>query len=403
MKKRHFLIIIESFVVVLCLLGNIICGKELPVYASEVEELKQLEDERQQALEMIEELKSSITSVQKDIEHLTIEKNSIQSYINSLDAQINIVTNEISDFENEIEEKIVSIKETKKSLEHAKEVCDQQYEAMKLRIRYMYENGKSSMLEIFIGSKSMAEMLKQVTFMEAVYEYDRNMLDEYTAIKDEIALKETLLEAELHNLELMQKELTVQKENLNSIINQKKGELTVKVGEIDDARGNQTEYKEQLEQQEKLLNQIEEEIAKAANPDKYTGTITGFVWSCPGYTHITSYFGPRPQPVPGASTNHKGVDLAAPYGTAILASASGIVTTSTHSNSAGNYIVIAHGNGLSTVYMHCSSLLVSVGDNVEQGEIIAKVGSTGYSSGNHLHFGVIQNGNYVDPLGYISN
>ena len=403
MKKRHFLIIIESFVVILCLLGNIVCGKGLPVYASEVEELKQLEAERQHALEMIEELKSSITSVQKDIEHLTIEKNSIQSYINSLDAQMSIVTNEISDFENEIEGKIVSIKETKKSLEHAKEVCDQQYEAMKLRIRYMYENGKSSMLEIFIGSKSMAEMLKQATFVEAVYEYDRDMLDEYIAIKDEIVLKEAVLEAELNNLELMQKELTVQKENLNSIINQKKGELTVKAGEIDDARGNQTEYKEQLEQQEKLLNQIEEEIAKAANPDQYTGTITGFVWPCPGYTRISSYFGPRPQPVPGASTNHKGVDMAAPYGTDILASASGTVTTSTHSNSAGNYIVIAHGNGISTVYMHCSALLVSVGDNVEQGEIIARVGSTGYSSGNHLHFGVIKNGTYVDPLGYISN
>ena len=143
-------------------------------------------------------------------------------------------------------------RETKRSLEHAKEVCDQQYEAMKLRIRYMYENGKSSMLEIFIGSKSMAEMLKQATFVEAVYEYDRDMLDEYIAIKDEIVLKEAVLEAELNNLELMQKELTVQKENLNSIINQKKGELTVKVSKIDNALGNQTEYKEQLEQQEKL-------------------------------------------------------------------------------------------------------------------------------------------------------
>ena len=228
--------------------------------------------------------------------------------------------------------------------------------------------------------------------MEAVYVYDRNMLDEYTAIKDEIAIKETVLEGELNNLELMQSELTVQKENLNNIINQKKGELTVKASEIDNALVNQMEYKEQLEQQEKLLNEIEDEIAKAANPDQYTGTITGFVWPCPGYTRISSYFGPRPQPVPGASTNHKGVDLAAPYGTAILASASGTVTTSTYSNSAGNYIVIAHGNGMSTVYMHCSVLCVSVGDDVEQGEVIAKVGSTGYSNGNHLHFGIINNG-----------
>ena len=156
-----------------------------------------------------------------------------------------------------------------------------------------------------------------------------------------------------------------------------------------------------MEEQEKLLDEIEDQIAKAANPNVYEGSSTGFIWPCPAYTRISSYFGPRPQPVPGASTNHKGVDLAAPYGANILASAAGVVTTAKYSSSAGNYVVIAHGNGISTVYMHASSLLVSVGDVVEQGQVIAKVGSTGYSSGNHLHFGVIKNGTYVDPLGYI--
>ena len=130
--------------------------------------------------------------------------------------------------------------------------------------------------------------------------------------------------------------------------------------------------------------------------------MTGFIWPCPSYTRISSYFGPRQQPTAGASTDHKGIDLAAPYGAAILASAAGTVTTSTYSSSAGNYIVIAHGNGMSTVYMHCSSLLVSVGQTVQQGQTIAKVGSTGYSTGNHLHFGVIKNGTYVNPLNYIS-
>ena len=403
MRKEKFLLIYRNYVMFFLLMVTMLTGMGLPIYASENEEIEQLEIEKQQALEMIEGLKTSISSVQEDIDDLTIEKNDIQSYIKSLDGQINIVTNEILDFENKIEEKINSIEETRVSLEQAKKVCVQQYEAMKLRIRYMYENGKTSVLDMFIGSQSMAEMLKQATFIEAVYEYDRNMLDEYIAIKDEITRKEAVLETELNNLELMQAELMVQKEKMDSIINQKKGELTVKANEIDDALGNQKEYKEQLEQQEKLLDEIEEEIAKAANPDQYTGTISGFIWPCPDYTRITDYFGPRPQPVPGASTNHKGVDLAAPYGSVILASASGIVTTSTHSNSAGNYIVIAHGNGMSTVYMHCSSLLVSVGDNVEQGKVIAKVGSTGYSSGNHLHFGIINNGTYVDPLGYISN
>ena len=403
MKKEQFLLSYRNSVLTLVLMVVMFARMELPIYATENEEIEQLEIERQQTLEMIEGLKSSINSVQEDIDDLTIEKNGIQSYIKSLDGQINTLTNEILDFERKIEEKIICIEETKISLEQAKIVCEQQYEAMKLRIRYMYENGKSSMVEIFIASKSMAEMLKQATFMEAVYTYDRNMLNEYTAIKNEIAMKETVLEAELNDLKLMQEELTVQKDKLDNIINLKKGELTVKASEINNALVNQKEYKEQLEQQEKLLNEIEDQIAKAANPDQYTGTITGFIWPCPGYNRISSYFGPRPQPVPGASTNHKGIDLAAPYGTNISASASGTVTTSTHSNSAGNYIVIAHGNGISTVYMHCSALLVSVGDNVEQGEVIAKVGSTGYSSGNHLHFGVIKNGTYVDPLGYISD
>ena len=213
MKKEQFLLSYRNSMMILLLMVAMFTGMELPIYASENEEIKQLEIERQQTLEMIEGLKSSINSVQEDIDDLTIEKNGIQSYIKSLDGQINILTNEILDFERKIEEKIICIEETKISLEQAKIVCEQQYEAMKLRIRYMYENGKSSMLEIFIASKSMAEMLKQATFMEAVYTYDRNMLNEYTAIKNEIAMKETVLEAEFNDLKLMQEELIVQNDN----------------------------------------------------------------------------------------------------------------------------------------------------------------------------------------------
>jgi murein DD-endopeptidase MepM/ murein hydrolase activator NlpD len=228
------------------------------------------------------------------------------------------------------------------------------------------------------------------------------MMDKMIETKEEIALKEVTLEAELEELELMQAELEKQKKSVNANINAKKGELSAKNNELGNANADQAEYKKQLEEQERLLNEIEEQIARTANPDAYKGSITGFIWPCPSYTRISSYFGPRPQPTAGASTNHKGVDLAAPYGSAILASAAGVVTTSTYSKSAGNYIVVAHGNGMSTVYMHCSALLVSVGETVEQGEKIAKVGSTGYSTGNHLHFGVIKNGSYVNPLNYIS-
>lgn len=366
------------------------------------EELDKLEEERQQTLDAIDDLKDSISSVQKDIDSLKAEKNSIQSYISQLDRQMSSLTKEISVFENKIQTKMTDIEDTKKALEEAKIACEQQYDSMKMRIQFIYENPSATLFEMLCSSKNVAEFINRADYVASMSGYDRDMMNKLMETKEEIAVKEETLEAELEELEMMQAELESQKKKVNASINSKKGELTAKASELNDASSEQSGYKTELEEQEKLLNEIEEQIARAANPDAYEGSTTGFIWPCPGYTRISSSFGPRPQPTAGASTNHKGVDLAAPYGTAILASAAGKVTTSTYSKSAGNYIVIAHGNGMSTVYMHCSALLVSAGEVVEQGEVIAKVGSTGYSTGNHLHFGVIKNGTYVNPMGYVS-
>ena len=109
-----------------------------------------------------------------------------------------------------------------------------------------------------------------------------------------------------------------------------------------------------------------------------------------------------PVPTAGASSNHKGIDISASTGSSIVAAAGGTVSIATYSYSAGNYVVVNHGNGLSTVYMHCSQLLVSAGDTVKAGQTIAKVGSTGYSTGSHLHFAVRKNGSYVNPSSYVS-
>ena len=385
-----------------------VCANVPSVYATEDSkknnsaELDRLEDERQETLDAIDDLKNSINSVQKDIDSLKAEKNSIQKFINQLDKQMDSLASKIEEFEKQIESKVSDIEETKDALEKAKAACDEQYESMKMRIQFIYENPSQSIFEMLCSSKNIAELINRADYVASMSNYDRDMMNKLIETQEEIALQEKTLEAELEELEMMQAELEVQKKKVNTSINNKKGELTAKASELNDAATEQNGYKKELEEQEKLLDQIEEQIAKAANPDVYEGNVTGFIWPCPGYTRISSYFGPRPQPVPGASTNHKGIDLAAPYGTAILASAAGKVTTSTYSKSAGNYVVIAHGNGMSTVYMHASKLLVSVGDTVKQGQVIAKVGSTGYSSGNHLHFGVIKNGTYVNPLNYIS-
>lgn len=363
--------------------------------------ISELEGQRQDTIDEINNLKESISNVQSEINALQSEKSSIQSYINQLDEQMNALSSEIAAFEEKIDQKIIDIEETEEELEEAKIACQKQYDSMKKRIQFIYENPSVSLIELLCSSENITEFLNRADAVASMSDYDREMMDKLIATKEKIAEKEETLEAELEELEMMQSELENQKKKVNASINAKKGELSAKAAEIGDASSEQGDYQEQLEEQEKLLNQIEEQIAKAANPDVYQGSASGFIWPCPAYTRISSYFGPRPQPVAGASTNHKGVDLAAPYGSDILASADGVVTTSTYSSSAGNYIVIAHGNGISTVYMHASALLVSVGETVSQGQVIAKVGSTGYSTGNHLHFGVIKNGSYVDPLGYI--
>lgn len=365
------------------------------------EELSELEEQRQETLEEIDSLKNSISNVKEELNELKTEKNTIQKYINQLDRKIGTLTTEIAAFEEKIEEKKQDIEETKEKLEQTKIECDKQYDLMKKRIQFIYENPGASLWEVFFSSGSLADVLNRAEHVLSMSGNERQRMDNLVELKEEIALQEKTLEAELEELDMMQTELEKQKRQVNVSINQKKGELSSKASEITDASAEQKDYQKQLEEQERLLSEIEDQIAKAAQPDVYEGSVTGFIWPCPAYTRISSYFGPRPQPVPGASTNHKGVDLAAPYGSNILASAAGVVTTSKYSASAGNYVVIAHGNGISTVYMHASSLLVSVGETVTQGQVIAKVGSTGYSSGNHLHFGVIKNGTYVDPLGYI--
>ena len=192
------------------------------------------------------------------------------------------------------------------------------------------------------------------------------------------------------------------------------GDELIVFRQIAGAKQDLEQYQADLEAQEQRMRQIEEEMRrreeearkKAQEEGKtYTTADLGnisFKWPCPASSRITSQFGDRESPTEGASSNHKGIDIGAASGSDILAAASGTVVIATYSYSAGNYIMIDHGGGVSTVYMHCSQLLAAEGDEVSQGQVIAKVGSTGYSTGPHLHFGIRSDGSYVNPLNYVS-
>lgn len=231
----------------------------------------------------------------------------------------------------------------------------------------MYEKGETSYLDLLFKSADLTQLFSRAKYISQIAAYDRKMLDQYEAASKEVEVREA--------------ELTAEHEELVAL---------------------KTSTEEKKQDSERLMN---EKAAAQAAGQKYNTVKIGdinFIWPCPASSRITSNFGDRESPTEGASSSHQGVDIGASAGSSILAAASGTVTISTYSYSAGNYIMVNHGGGVSTVYMHCSELLVSAGQQVTQGQVIGKVGSTGYSTGPHLHFGIRVNGSYVNPINYVS-
>ena len=352
----------------------------------------------------IEEEKKKTEQAIKELETL---KADTETYVRKLDSQLETLNAEVNRLEGNIRDKEKTIEETAVKLDEAGKV-------EKKRIKYMYEKGDSSYLDLLLQSKSMSELLNRAEYISKISEYDRNMLDQYAAVKDGIADDKAQLEKEKAELVVLQEQTTSKKNSVETLVNEKSAELKKVNSQIGTKTAQVEAYEKDIKAQEDKIKQIEAEIkrqeeearkkAEAAG-QKYNTVSIGnikFIWPCPSSSRITSGFGGRESPTEGASSNHQGIDIGAPTGSNIVAAADGTVTISTYSYSAGNYIMLNHGGGVSTVYMHCSQLLVSAGDTVKQGQVIAKVGSTGYSTGPHLHFGVRLNGSYVNPAKYVS-
>ena len=251
-------------------------------------------------------------------------------------------------------------------------------------------------------------------YVSQIAEYDRKMLRQYAEAKDDVAAREKNLEQEWQGLVELQETTQAKQSSVQKLMDSKKAELDSYNAKIASAQTEIDQYNADIKAQEDQMKRIEaemkrreEEARKKAEAAGKTYTVQNlgnisFKWPCPSSSRITSNFGDRESPTEGASSNHKGIDIGASTGADIIAAADGEVVISTYSYSAGNYIMLDHGGGVSTVYMHCSKLLVGVGEKVKQGQVIAKVGSTGYSTGSHLHFGIRSGGTYVNPRSYVS-
>lgn len=397
--------------IILCLcLALVLAGAdryEITASASGLtnDSIRQKEEEIKKAKEEKKSLQSGLTNVKELKKQLEASKANLANYIEELDANLATIQAKISELKTMITQKEEEIEQKSLELEEAVATQESQYEAMKSRIRFMYERGNSLYLELLFESASFGEMLNKAEYIEMLSAYDRKMLDQYVAQAEYVALCKEGLEEEKEVLDEAKKSVEAEEASLNELISAKEQEIKAVSSDIRNKEAAIAEYEASIAAENETIAALEkavaEERAKLAEEQKrkYDGGI--FTWPAPSYTKISDEYGNRMHPTLGVQKFHNGIDMAAPGGSPILAAYDGKVVAAAYSGSMGNYIMIDHGDSLYTIYMHASALYVSKGAEVHKGDKIAAVGSTGRSTGNHLHFSVRVNGNYVNPRNYL--
>lgn len=381
----------------------------LTTYASELTNsvIKEKEQEIDKAKEEKKQLQSNLTDVKKLKEQLEKSKADLTAYVQELDADLTAIQEKINELNDLITEKEQEIKDKTAELEEAQRVQQEQYEAMKTRIKFMYERGDTIYMELLFSSSSFGDMLNKADYIQMLSEYDRNLLDQYVAQANYVSLCKESLEEEKDVLDEAKAAVEKEEASLNELIGAKQNEMYKMSSDIQSKEQAIKEYEADIAEQNETIKALEAIVAEerkklaAEQGRKYDGGV--FAWPAPSYTRISDDYGNRTHPILGTQQFHNGIDMAAPGGSPILAAYDGTVVAAAYSNSMGNYIMIDHGDSLYTIYMHASALYVSKGQEVSRGDKIAAVGSTGRSTGNHLHFSVRLNGSYVSPWSYLKS
>lgn len=395
MEKRGLLQRIAVVGIIFSLAAGMSAQAAMSAYAA-TKELTEAQKEK-------EALERELEEAQQTIDDLKESKGNVEEKVAGLNQQLINISARITALENQLTEKSNEIADAQVQLEAAKQQEAAQYEDMKVRIQFMYESGQTTYLETLLSSRDISEFLNAAEYIAQIESYDRQKLNEYQATVEFIANMEAQLEQDYADLKTLKSTVESEKAAVAAMMKQKETELAGIQNDISNTQDEAAFYEAEIQAQEEMIAAIKraeaEKAAAGAANNPYTGG--AFTWPCPSSTRITSEYGPRESPTSGASFNHKGIDIGAAGGADIVAAADGTVKAATYSSSAGNYVMIDHGGGLYTVYMHASSLNVSAGQTVSAGQVIAKVGSTGISTGNHLHFGVSLNGSYVSPWNYL--
>ena len=364
---------------------------------------------------------SEIDALKSQKSQLANQKSSLQSTINSLQGQQNdqialknaldeknaITVKQILNLNEQIELHTQLIEQKTKEVDEAQKVADAQLEKYKVRVRAMEESGRYNYFEVLFGASSIGEFLSLIDDIGDIMKSDKELEDAYRqSVKDLKAVK-----AEYEQAKAEMESSKTELESLKAQQEKDIAEATAVIASLQGDISSNSSLLSELSAQEKALNaDIQQKVAELNRQQQQqqqqgntgnTGSTVGtgnLVW--PSYcTYITSRQGPRVHPVTGEYKNHGGTDIGASYGSAIYAADSGTVVRSADgwNGGWGNYVMIDHGNGMQTLYAHMSSRAVSVGQTVSRGQTIGYVGSTGMSTGPHLHFEMYINGSRIDP------
>ncbi len=356
------------------------------VYAKNPGEIDKLQKEQDKVNQQIKQTQKLMTQVSS-------EKKSVSKAIEELDQKLNQAEDELSKVENTLAQLENQIAITTRELERATSEADDQKELLKKRVRVMYENGNAGYMSVILNSTSFSDFISRVDFLKKIVDFDTNLLNKMKSYRDSIDEKRSQLKSELDEKERLK----------NQIANKKQEVETAKQDREKNLKEIVSDLKELERQEDQLLaksKEFEKKIIALQSSNKYIGGTLG--WPAPGYYKITSPYGYRNHPILKKKKLHTGIDIAVPSGTSVLAANSGKVIYSGYNGGYGNTVIIDHGGKISTLYAHNSKLLVKVGDEVEKGKAISKSGSTGLSTGPHLHFEVRENGQHVDPMKYLT-
>lgn len=351
------------------------------------------------------ELQNKVKEAESKKADVKLELSETQKEIDDLNTSIEDNQDKLTDLSKELSSLTTEIESLKKEIEETQKKYNEQEELLKDRITAQYEAGETTFLDVLLSSSSFSDFLSNYFLVSEILENDSDLL---TSIDNQ----KTKIEKEKQDVEDKQKTLKTKKaeqEKIQVVLNNQKVQKQNKISSLSE---EEKSLQKEIEEYRKEINNVEAKIQQAANNagDKFNGSISGsgvLSWPLPstyGKKYITSYFGNREQPVPGASTYHRAIDIGIPVGTPVYSAADGYVVITGYSSIRGNYIMVKHADNLYTFYQHLKSVNASAGQSVKRGQTIAHSGNTGIGSGPHLHFEVRTSPNYgseVNPLNYL--